>query len=67
MKEFGIEDPVQMLREAVEDGKLKLYPCSMTMELMGIKKEDLWDFIEEPVGAARFLEISDSAESIISL
>ena len=38
----------------------------MTMDLMGIKREDLIDWIEDPVGAASFLEMSEGAR-IISL
>ncbi|GAB4315129.1 MAG: DsrE/DsrF/DrsH-like family protein [Promethearchaeota archaeon] len=67
LAKFGIEDPLALLRDAVEDGNLKLIPCSMTMELMGIKKEDLLDFVEEPVGAATFFEISEDADAIVSL
>lgn len=66
LKKFGITDIWGMLREAVESGNLKLYPCQMTMDLMGIKKEDLWDFVEEPVGAASFLEMSEGGR-IVSL
>lgn len=67
LKAFGIEDPVEMLKDAVEDGKLKLIPCSMSMDLMGIKKEDLLDFVEEAVGASTFFEISEDADAIVSL
>jgi peroxiredoxin family protein len=66
MKKFGIEDPWGMIKDAVESGNMKLYPCQMTMDLMGIKKEDLYDFVEEPVGAASFLEMSDGGQ-IVSL
>ncbi|MFX1275274.1 MAG: DsrE/DsrF/DrsH-like family protein [Promethearchaeota archaeon] len=66
MKKFGIEDPWGMIKEAVENGNMKLYPCQMTMDLMGIKKEELLDFVEEPVGAASFLEMSEGGR-IVSL
>jgi len=29
LKKGGIEDPIKMLKEAHDTGKLKLYPCSM--------------------------------------
>ena len=66
LAKFGLEEPWDMIKEAVENGNLKLYPCQMTMDLMGIKKEDLYDFIEEPVGAAAFLEMSEGGR-IVSL
>jgi peroxiredoxin family protein len=64
MKKFGIEDPWGMIKDAVEDGKMKLYPCEMTMGLMNIKREQLLDYVEEPVGAASFLEMSDGARIV---
>ena len=66
LKKFGIEDIWGLLKEAVESGNVKLYPCQMTMDLMGIKREDLLDWVEDPVGAASFLEMSEGAR-IISL
>ncbi|MFX0036742.1 MAG: DsrE/DsrF/DrsH-like family protein [Candidatus Hermodarchaeota archaeon] len=66
MKKFGIDDPMQLIKDGVESGNLKLYPCQMTMDLMGIKREDLLDWVEEPVGAASFLEMSNSGQ-IVSL
>ena len=31
---------------------MKLIPCQMTMDLLGLKSEDLLDGLEEPIGAA---------------
>jgi len=66
MATFGIEDPWSMIKDAVENGNMKLYPCQMTMDLMKIKAEDLIDIAEEPVGAAFFLEMSEGGR-IVSL
>jgi peroxiredoxin family protein len=38
----------------------------MTMDLMGIKAEEIMDIAEEPVGAASFLEMSNDGR-IVSL
>lgn len=66
LKKFGIEDPWGMIKEAIDNGNMKLYPCQMTMDLMGIKREQLFDFVEDPVGAASFLEMSEGGR-IVSL
>jgi peroxiredoxin family protein len=66
MAKFGIEDPWGMIKDAIENGNMKLYPCQMTMDLMGIKREDMFDFVEDPVGAATFLEMSEGGR-IVSL
>ncbi len=66
LAKFGMEDPWGMIKEAVENGNLKLYPCQMTMDLMKIKREEMWDFVEDPIGAAGFLELSANSK-IVSL
>lgn len=66
MAKFGIEDPWGMIKDAVENGNMKLFPCQMTMDLMGIKREEMYDFVEDPVGAATFLEMSEGGQ-IVSL
>ena len=66
LKKFGMEDPWGLIKEAVENGNMKLYPCQMTMDLMKIKREEMWDFVEDPIGAAGFLEISANSK-IVSL
>ena len=67
IKSFGYEDMWDMLKDGVDEGKIRLIPCGMTMDLMGVKKEQLVDIAEESVGAAAFLEMCDSADGIISL
>ncbi|MHA1916076.1 MAG: DsrE/DsrF/DrsH-like family protein [Promethearchaeota archaeon] len=66
MKKFGIDDIWGMIKDGVDSGNMKLFPCQMTMDLMGIKREDLLDWVEDPVGAATFLEMSDGGR-IVSL
>jgi len=66
LKKFGLEDPWGLIKEAVENGNMKLYPCQMTMDLMKIKREEMWDFVEDPIGAAGFLELSANSK-IVSL
>jgi peroxiredoxin family protein len=74
MAAAGIKDPVGLLKEAHDSGKLKLYPCSMTLDMLAtmpgsfkLTKEMMLDFVEAPVGAARFLELCDGADSIIHM
>ena len=66
LKNFGMENPWDLIKEAVDDRKMKLYPCQMTMDLMNIKREEMWDFVEDPIGAAGFIEMSDGGQ-VVSL
>jgi peroxiredoxin family protein len=67
LKKGGIDSLLDLIKDAVAEGKMKLYPCTTTMDLMKIKREDLLDFVEEPIGAAGFLELCSDADAIISL
>jgi len=43
------------IRAGKKTGRLKVYACSTTMGLLGIKDEDLIEYVDDVVGAASFL------------
>ena len=44
---------------------VRLIPCQMTMDLLGLKRDDLIDGLEEPIGAATaILEMKEAAVSL---
>jgi peroxiredoxin family protein len=49
----------QLLQSAVELGDAKIHPCSMAMDVLGARAEDLDSFLAPPLGLTRFL--ADSA------
>jgi peroxiredoxin family protein len=51
----GVAPPEELL-EMATDLDVKLWPCQMTMDLMGLKREDLIDGLDDPAGAATALE-----------
>ncbi len=51
----GVAPPEELLQMAKELD-VKLWPCQMTMNLMGLQREDLIDGLAEPAGAATALE-----------
>jgi len=67
LKSFGYEDIWKMIEDGVKDKKIRLIPCSMTMDMLGLKKETLLPFVEEAVGAAKFLEMCDDADFMTTL
>lgn len=44
------------LKGAMEIGDVKIYACSMTMELFGMKLEDLEPIVTDVTGVATFIE-----------
>lgn len=59
-----VAKPEELIAVAQDLG-VRLIPCQMTMDLLGLKREDLIDGLEEPIGAATaILEMKDAAVSL---
>lgn len=54
-KENKVAEPTELLQTAQTLG-VKLWPCQMTMDLMGLSKEDLIEGLPEVVGAASAIQ-----------
>lgn len=58
---YKTANPTELLGVAQEMG-VRLIPCQMTMDLLGLKREDLIDGLEEPIGAATaILEMKEAS------
>lgn len=55
----------EILEQGKKTGRLKIYACSTTMGLLGVKPEDLIDHVDEVAGASTFL--SRAKDSDINL
>ena len=53
-KEHHVASPHELMEMAKEMG-VHLIPCQMTMDLLGLKREDLIEGLEEPAGATKAL------------
>jgi peroxiredoxin family protein len=58
--EHHVASPHELLEMAKELG-VKLIPCQMTMDMLGLKRDDLIDGIEEPAGATKALADAQGA------
>jgi peroxiredoxin family protein len=45
----------QLFKSAAELGDAKIYPCSMAVDVLGIKPGDLEPWVGEPMGLTKFL------------
>ena len=59
-KEHHVASPHELMELAKEMG-VHLIPCQMTMDMMGLKREDLIDGLEEPAGATKALADAQGA------
>ncbi len=53
---------VQELLELAQQMGVKLWPCQMTMDLMGFSRDDLIDGLDEPAGAGSAISLMKQAE-----
>lgn len=60
MKGKNVPPFKELFQKAVELGDAKIYPCSMAMDVLAAKPEDLEPFLGEPLGLTKFL--SDAAD-----
>ena len=59
-----VAKPEELIATAQDLG-VRLIPCQMTMDLLGLKHEDLLDGLEDPIGAATAIaEMRDAAVSL---
>ncbi len=52
---------VQELLEMSQDMGVKLWPCQMTMDLMGLSRDDMIDGLDEPAGAGSAISLMKEA------
>ena len=55
-KKYNVASPRELL-EACEALGVEFLPCQMTMDMFGLRREDMIDSLGEPVGAATVLEL----------
>jgi peroxiredoxin family protein len=64
-KENKVASPAELI-ELAKDLGVKLVPCQMTMDLLGLTREDMIDGLEEPAGATTaLLEAQDAVTLFI--
>jgi peroxiredoxin family protein len=60
-REYKVAEPTELIEMAKELG-VKLWPCQMTMDLMGLKREDFVEGLPETVGAATAIQRMSESE-----
>jgi peroxiredoxin family protein len=55
-RQYNVASPRELL-EAAQALGVEFIPCQMTMDMFGLKAEDMIDGLGEPAGAAAVLEL----------
>jgi peroxiredoxin family protein len=61
-RKYNVASPRELLEAASALG-VEFIPCQMTMDMFGLKREDLIDEMGEPAGAATAIEIMTEADA----
>ena len=61
-KKYGVAKPTELL-EAAQALGVEFMPCQMTMDMFGLKREDMIDGLGEPVGAATVIDLLNNGAS----
>ena len=61
-KQYGVASPRELLEAATLMG-VEFIPCQMSMDMFGIRREDLIEGMGEPAGAATAIEIMTEANA----
>lgn len=63
-RQYGVASPKELL-DACQALGVEFMPCQMTMDMFGLKREDMIEGLGEPVGAATVIELlSNGAASL---
>jgi len=60
--QYNVASPRELL-EAAQALGVEFVPCQMTMDMLGLRREDLIDGMAEPAGAATAIEIMTEADA----
>lgn len=62
MQTKNVQPWFETLKKAKEVGTVRIHACAMTFDLMGMKKEDLADFVDDVVAVGEFVEMAKDAK-----
>ncbi len=62
MKQKGVPPWHQLLRMARSIGDVRIHACSMTTDLMGLQQSDLDDLVDDVIGIATMIDMTDGAQ-----
>ena len=62
LKQKNVPSPIETLAKAKELGNVKVYACTMTMDLLGQKKEDFIGLVDATAGVGEFMEKARDAK-----
>jgi peroxiredoxin family protein len=65
LKQKNVPSPMETLRTAKQLGNVKIYACTMTMDLLGQTKDDFIDLVDGTAGVGEFMDRAKDAQTTL--
>ncbi|MDG6922408.1 MAG: DsrE/DsrF/DrsH-like family protein [Nitrososphaerota archaeon] len=62
MQKKNVPSWFEIFKRAREAGNVKLHACSQTYDLMGMKRDDLTELVDDVIGVGKFIELATDAK-----
>ncbi len=62
MQEKHVPSWYDTLKTAKEIGTVRVHACSMTFDLMGMKRDDFTDIVDDVIGVGEFIDMAKDAK-----
>ncbi len=65
LMEKKVDPFYKMLEDAKDLGEVKVYACSLVVDVMGWEKEDLLDVVDDIIGVTAFFGIAEGGQIMV--
>lgn len=65
LMEKNVDPYFKLIADGKEMGELKVYGCSLVMDVMGWEKEDLLDIVDDIMGVAAFFGMAEGSQIMV--
>lgn len=65
LMEKKVDPFYKMIEDAKDMGELKVYACSLVVDVMGWKKEDMLDIVDDIIGVTAFFGIAEGGQIMV--
>ena len=62
MENMNVPPFKELFQNAVDLGDAKIYPCSMAMDVLSARRQDLEPYLAEPLGLTKFLTNAEDGQ-----
>ncbi len=65
LMEKKVDPYYKMIEDAKDMGELKVYACSLVVDVMGWEKEDMLDIVDDIIGVTAFFGIAEGGQIMV--